>query len=276
MEDELVNEQATDQPIAPEPVTDTAPTEEVAPVETGGATDAIVAKISEFMPEADLSTPEAILTAADELLGKLIVFQNKLRDAVKENPAMGGFLLALAETGNMSLAISTSFDKEEIEALVEDIEDGAYDEAKNNHATKVSEKKARAEMVNKNLQVSFKEMSDYIEEKNNWTEEKSAKFQDFVIKHYADANDGLITKPNILILEKGFEFDDKMAEKDSMIGEAEENGRAIGRNESIVAKKLSKEKEAELLPQGSGGVSKPAAKPKEPKSFGSKFLNGVI
>lgn len=276
MEDELLDKEATDQPVTPEPVTDTAPIEEAAPVENGGANEALVAKIAEYMPEADLSTPEAILSAADELLGKLIVFQNKLRDAVKLNGALGGFLLDLSETGDLALAINNNFDKIEKEALLEELEDGAYDEARNNHSAKVADTKAREAQVKKNLEISFSEISEFMEEKKDWDETKSQAFEDFVIKHYDDGKDGLITKADLALLEKAFIYDDKMAEKDGQVAEAEENGKIMGRNENIVAKKLSKDKEAELLPQGSGGVSKPAAKPKEPKSFGSKFLNGVI
>jgi len=281
MEPELANKQPADGQIPATPPENTMPmAENQAPVtpETSPTPDAnadIIAKITKYLPDADVSTPEAILSSADELLGKLIVFQDKLRDVADQGDNVAAFLYDLVETGDLVKSIARNFSDEEKRALVEELESDDYEGDRKAYSDKIAETSTRREMVKKNMDISIAAISEFMEEKG-WPENEAQEFEDLVIKHYDDGKDGLITKQDLMMLAKAYKHDDMMAEKETEVATAMEDGKAIGRNEQIVAKKISKEKENDLLPNGGVGMdAKPTVKPK-PKSYGDKFLNGVI
>ena len=121
------------------------------------------------------------------------------------------------------------------------------------------------------MEISKKNVAKWVEDHNDWEPDKAQKFQDFVIQFYQDGVDGLISEEALAILEKGFNYDGDVAD-------AHDIGVVKGRNEKIVAEKLSKEAQSELLPEHASGKNTPPppAPVKKEKPFGAKFIEDVL
>jgi Ca2+-binding EF-hand superfamily protein len=261
------------------PVTDTAPVE-TAPAETvpENAPDnsEAIAFIERFAPDADTSTPEGITAGLLTIVKMMVPVYDKLYDLANTDTQTAAFISDMLETGDVVKSLARNYDKEEMQAVLEEIDQDNYEEDKGKFSEKVTATKAHQELVKKNMEISFNDISEFMEEKKDWDEEKAQAFEDFVIKHYDDGKDGLITKADLALLEKAFKYDGDMAAKESQIAEAEENGKIIGKNEKIVAKNLSKEQAAkDYLPEGNAGIVKAPEPKRTPKDFGAKFMRDV-
>jgi Ca2+-binding EF-hand superfamily protein len=261
------------------PVTDTAPVE-TAPAETvpENAPDnsEAIAFIERFAPDADTSTPEGITAGLLTIVKMMVPVYDKLYDLANTDTQTAAFISDMLETGDVVKSLARNYDKEEMQAVLEEIDQDDYEEDKGKFSEKVTATKAHQELVKKNMEISFNDISEFMEEKKDWDEEKAQAFEDFVIKHYDDGKDGLITKADLALLEKAFKYDGDMAAKESQIAEAEENGKIIGKNEKIVAKNLSKEQAAkDYLPEGNAGIVKAPEPKRTPKDFGAKFMRDV-
>lgn len=264
---------AEEQPITETPVVD-SPVTETAPENAPDNSEAI-SFIERFAPDSDTSTPEGISAGLLQIVKAQTPIYDKLYDLATTNPQSAATLKDWLDTGDLIKAINRNYSEEEKQALVEELEQDDYESDKKSYSDKVAETKSHAEKVQKNMEVSMTDISEFMESKKDWDEAKAEEFENFVLKHYDDAKDGLITKDNLLILEKGFKYDGDVAEKDNQIAESLEDGKAMGRNEKIVANKLSKEKEATLLPEASAGMGKAPAPPPRPKNFASSFMKDV-
>jgi hypothetical protein len=222
--------------------------------------DAITEKILRFFPDADVSTPEAKLAAADRLLGALIPIHDKVYDLAETSPEAAATLNDWMETGSLPKAIARNYDPEEVRLLVDEINDASYDEDRNTFSQKNQQRKERETKLKGNLEISLTEIATYMEEKKDWDEKKADEFAEFVKKHYEDGWDGLIGKKDLSMLEKGFVYDDAVAD-------AETNGKIAGRNEQIIEGKKSKKDLEKLLPELSGGGATAETDQKPENSF---------
>jgi hypothetical protein len=209
--------------------------------------------IEKFNPGADVSTPEAAVEALCKIVKDMAPFYDKSYDLATSDPSVAGFMADMLETGSVPKALARNFDPEELKSALEEMGEDDYEEDKAVYAGKV----AKAKQVEANKQVSIAHMDDFMEQRKGWPPEKADAFVAFLLAHYEDAKDGKITPENIELLEKGFTHDDDVAE-------AEENGKVMGMNEKIVARKMSKEETDRLLPEGGVGVSKETPVKKQP------------
>ena len=267
MEDMLKPDMPMEQGVPAEIPQETAPTEPVVQPNVQ-SNDESIALINKFSPGADTSTPEAIIAAQLQVLKTLSPIYDKLYDVALSAPEAAAFVKDLLETGDVVKSLARNYDPEEIQAAMEEIESSDYEEDKTAYAGKVSQIKERGDMVKKNMDISFNDISEFMEERKDWPEEKAQAFENFIIKHYDDGKDGLITKADLALLEKGFNYDGDVAE-------AEENGKVMGRNEQISTKKASKEDLAALLPEASAGIVKKPEVKQKPKTFAQKFMEGI-
>lgn len=227
------------------------------PQESSPQTGELAAIIERFSPGADTSTPESTNQSALQVLNMMVPIYDKLYDVALANPEAASFVSDLLDTGSPVKALVRNFDTEEIQAALDEAENGDNEEDKAMFTDKVSQMKQRSEMVQKNMDISFSAVSEFMEERKDWPMEKAEAFEAFVIKFYDEGKDGLISKDALALLEKGFIHDDVVAAKDADIAEAETNGKIMGRNEKIVTEKASKNNAA-LLPEATPGM-KPSA-----------------
>ena len=224
--------------------------------------------IDKFNPGSDTSTPEATAEALLKIVKDMAPFYDKSYDLAQSSPEVAGFMNDMTETGNVAVALAKNFDPDELQAAIEEAKSSDMDEHRQVYSDKVAAVKSQKETREKNQEVSMKDISDFMEQRSNWPAEKADAFEKFVIDHYQDGLNGKINKENLELLEKAFNYDDDVAE-------AEDNGKVMGKNEKIVAQKMSKEDTNKLLPEGGVGASTPVREEK-PKSFGAKFLDGIV
>lgn len=223
--------------------------------------------IGKFNQGADVSTPELAVEALSKIVKDMAPFYDKSYDLATSDPEVAGFMADMLETGSVPKALARNFDPEELKAAIEEAGTDDNEEDRNIYSEKVAKAKQKKETFDANVQVSIAHIDDFMEKRKNWPAEKADKFMEFVIAHYEDAKDGKITDENLELLEKGFTHDDDVAE-------AEDNGRVMGKNEKIMASKMSKEDSDKLLPEGGVGATIPVKQDK-PKSFAARFMEGT-
>ena len=258
---EIIAPEAEETPVMPEQTDSPIVNEQ--PNDSGE----LVEILSRFMPEADVSTPEAQLSASLQLLKSFVPLHDKLYDLAETNPESAAALSDWLETGNLIKAIARNFGEEEKQALIEELEDESYEEDRGIYAEKNQKLKDRQSQLEKNKASSQMGAQEFVDEVGA-TEEQIQEFIPFVDKFITDCEDRNMSKENWLTLWKGFK-------RDSDVSEAETNGRIMGRNEKIVAEKKSRQDIAGVLPEINGTA---AVKPQsqKPKAFGGKFIEGVL
>jgi len=248
---------ATAPPTEPpqEPTTtETPPTDEQPPQEenTGNEVDAILA---EFMPDADISSPEAREAAIGQLLGRLVNIQNSLRDVVEDEPEFGMVLNDILKGGKVATAFAKHYGPDAFSEPEEgDPDYEEYGKVKENRTKTRQEKEQRRKALKQNEEVSMQEIDSYMEEKGLSPEQA----QDFFAKadeFFKDIFDGKITKNHLAMLEKAFGYE-------NAVTEAKETGKVEGRNEKIVEEKVKKPVTSGLPEINEGGTPQPAAKRK--------------
>lgn len=247
-------------PKTPEATEGTLPESAAEAEEPASGNSTLTEQILRFFPDADVSTPEAREESASRLLTALIVVHDKIYDLAETSPEAAATLNDWMETGSLPKAIARNYDPEEVRVLVEEINDASYDEDRNTFAQKNQQRKERETKIKGNLEVSLNEIATYMEEKKDWDETKAEQFADFVKKHYEDGWDGLIGKKDLQMLEKGFVFDEEVAN-------AEASGKIAGRNEQIITGKKSKKDLEQLLPELSNGATTAETETKPENSF---------
>ena len=211
----------------------------------------ILELIKKFSPDCDVSTPQAIINAASQVIKAMEPIYDKTYDLALSAPEAAAFINDLLETGNVPKSLARNYDPDELKVIWDEVQDDSNEEDRTSHAEKVTKVKSKIATLNGNMAISMKNISDFMEKREHWPPEKADEFEQKVIQFYQDGADGLISEEALSLLEKGLMHDDDVTE-------AEENGKIIGKNEKIVAKKLSKEKENELLPELNGGTAQPS------------------
>ena len=235
----------------------------------------LIAIINRFAPGSDTSSADAIAVAVLPVLKSLIAPYDKFLDLAMSSQENAAFLNDYLETGNVLKSIARNFEPEQVTALAESMaENDDLEEDRKIYGEKVKAMKDRESFVNKNMEVSQKDIAEFYEERKDWPEEKAQAFEEFVINHYQNGADGFIPKNDLEMLEKAFTYDDKVAELENEAVQSHEAGRVAGLNEKIERGKVTRKELAELLPEIDSGVS--PTQTEKPKSFGSKFMDGVI
>lgn len=241
------NEAPPEQPLKEAP-TETPPTETTE--EKPNEVDAIIV---EFMPEADLTTPEAREAAIGQLLSRLVNIHNSLRDVVEDEPEFGMVLDDILKGSPVAAAFARHYDPESFSEPGEgDPDFEEYGKYKQERTKKRQEKEKRRNSLKKNEEVSMQEIDSYMEEKG-LTPEQAQDFFSQADEFFTDIFDGKITKKHLAMLEKAFGYD-------TAVKEAEETGKIAGRNEKIVEEKVKKPKTSGLPEINEGGTPQPAAK----------------
>lgn len=238
-----------------------------ASTETQTGNNELIDIINRFAPGQDTSTPEAQLSAALTVLKSLVPIYDKVYDLALTNPETAAMLNDWLETGELAKAIARNYDPEEIKALVEELEDDGYEEDKMMYAERTKSRKELDEKRSTNIKNSQMSAQQFVD-KYELDEAKIEAFKPFVDKFLTDAEDRNLSLANWEILWNAFT-------KDDAVSEAEANGRVMGRNEQIVAKKRSREDLKDVLP-GVNATASITPQMEKPKSFASSFLDGTL
>jgi hypothetical protein len=257
------NDEVNKKELQPAPVAKAPPVMDAAPPETSPAAETtsdnpspskIDAIIKSFMPDVDLSTPEAREAAIEQLLTRLSDIHNSLMDVVDDEPEFGMVLNDILKGSKVAIAFARHYGPEAFSEPAEGEPDyEEYGKYKQERIEKRKKKQERMNALKSNEEVSIKEIEAYMEEKGLTPEQA----QDFFAKadnFFKDVFDGKITKDHLSMLERAFGYE-------SAVKEAEENGRVIGRNEKIIEQKVKKPVTSGLPEINEGGVPpKPKAR----------------
>lgn len=259
-------EESVDTPVET-PVDETETSKETAQ-EAATPNGELIEYINRFAPGSDTSSPEALLEAATKIIQSMVPIYDKVYDVSLNSEATAAFINDLLETGDPIKSLVRNYDPEEINAAQEAMADDDYEEDRNMHMEKVSQSKMRDSEIETNRaqsEISAKEFVDEIQPSENDLQE-FIPFCDAFLKDWLDSK---MPKENWLVLWKGFKHDNNVAE-------AEENGMIAGRNQKIMTEKASRKDLADILPEASGAAGLQPQVMEKKKSFGSKFLDGVM
>lgn len=234
--------------------------------ETTGTNEAWKAITDRFAPGVDLSDPQAILDAILPTVEKQIIFEDKVKDLIENNPTEASMLFDWINIGSLQKAMARNFDTEEREAFLEELSDDEFEEDRNEYAKKSKATKDRKSLVETNMKNSQMGAQEFVDRKG-LSPEQLDEFIAFVDKVFKDIEDRNLTADNWEIFWAAYS-------KDNEVAEAEENGRVIGRNEQIVAKKKTRDDIKDMIPGNVGGRQQPPAE--KPKSFAGSFIDGVL
>ena len=190
--------------------------------------------VNEFMPEADTSTPEAVLSSLVPLVEDIVAFSKDLTEVDEQFPEFGELLIYLRKGYSPEEAIAMSFDIESISPP-----EGApnYEgvlKAKESRKKAMEEKRQRAERVKSNLAETKKMIDEYAEEKGWDEEQKSSTMGRFEAIVTDLVDDGRISRENFDMVVNGLNYS-------SDIQAAKEDAEIAGRNAQIEKKRITKE-----------------------------------
>lgn len=234
----------------------------------------IIDFINRFAPGSDTSSPEAIITAATEVLKMLVPVHDKLYDLAVTSPENAAMLNDWMETGSLPKSIARNYDPEEITALIEEINDEEYETDRASYADKINQRNAREAELAANQtesQISAQEFIDKVQPTDDELEAFIAYHKSFL----QDAVDNKMSFDHWMRAWKGFKYDGTVAELENKAVEAEEAGRIAGRNEQIGTEKLSRKDLADMMPEIAGSIDQPKKEDK-PRPFAARFIDGVI
>lgn len=261
--------------VAPEAVVgdETEATSEVAQ-ETTNANSEWIELVKKYNPEADTSSPQAILDAILPTVQKMVVLEEKIIDLVNTDDASAAALNDWIDLGSLPKAIARNFDPEEITALIEEINDEENEPDRAAFNEKITARKTRESELETNRSESQVTAQAFLD-KINPSEEDLEGFIKYHGDFVKDAVDNKMTLDHWERQWKAYKYDGDMEAMNGKVSEAEENGKIIGRNETQKTEKLKQKDIANLLPETGGGSG---IKPREdkPKSFASNFMNGVL
>lgn len=246
---------ATEAPITPE-----APTmQEEAPDDTKTQIQAIIEK---YFPGTQTPHDEAVL----DLLTRLDRVHEKLMVAVENDPDFGAALSEMFQGGNARTAIVRAYGPDAFEAVEGDPDYDQMTEAYNQGKERLTKRKETEATLQKNREMSVKEIETWLEEKGYGDEEVIARLK-LMDEIKSDFMNDKITKKHLEILDKAMDYD-------TAVSDASEAGKVAGRNEALVAKRSKEKVATDGLPELTSATPKP--KEEKKKSFGSSFLDGVI
>ncbi len=261
-------------PEAPEPVpeesTDAAGKIPAEPADNG-VKDKIIAIISGINPDADLTNEAVFLESVLDVLTQYKSGQDRLTEAVEEFPELGDMLSGIFKGMDPNEAIARYYDVESMTPP-----EGAPDfekigTAKAERRKGVESRNARIKQLEDNQQVSVENVKKFMDSKS-WSKDQAIGFLDKITGLQNDLFDGKLSEEHLVILEKGFGYDDMTTEKDKEKDQAYEDGVTAGRNQKI-EKKFAGGDTGDGLPKlsNTGGMRK-----EKKKTFAGSFMDGVI
>lgn len=266
-EDEVKNQaEGTEETTATPENTETSESSEATETTPIGSDNSkAIEYIGRFAPDSPSSTPEEIIAGLVKCMDITSIPYDKLYDIVLHSPEDAAFAHDYLETGDPVKSLVRNFDPEEVMAAVEAMkEDDSYEEDRTNFAGKVKGRKDREAMMATNMTNSQMGAQEFVDRKG-LDEAQIEEFKPFVDKFLKDCEDRNLTADNWETIYNGFK-------RDGDVAEAEENGRAMGRNEQIVAKKATRADLAGLLPEVNAGIEKT---PERKKSFAEEFMSDI-
>lgn len=245
-------------PGAALPEAEAPPMTEEQPDETSTQIQAIIEK---YFPGTDMPQQEAVL----DLLTRHDRVHEKLMVAVENDPDFGAALDEIFKGGQARTAIVRAYGPDAFEAVEGDPDYDQMTEAFNQGRERLTKKKETAATLQKNREMSVKEIESWLEEKGYGDEEVVARLG-LMDEIKADFMNDKITKKHLEILDKAMDYD-------TAVTDASEAGKVAGRNEALVEKRGKEKVATDGLPQLAASTKTPKEKP---KSFGTSFLEGVI
>lgn len=239
---------------------------------TGTQDGELIQIIGENLPDADVSTPEAVLKSATELVKGLMVFQNKVRDLASNYPDLAAFLYDLIETGSKEVAFAQNFDADELQAFIDEVKSIEYEEHRSKYQEKNTQRKNREQELNGYSSSSQMSCEKFLEE-SNIPDDELDEFIEFFKSFQKDMTDFNLTFERWNGLWKLFKHDDTVADLENKATEAEENGKIMGRNEKIITGKKSRAEMMAEMPEMGSGAAMPAKE--KPKSYAEKFMEDI-
>ena len=234
---EDVNNQANNQAIAPQetaeevtPVPENISEQQTPPAESG--LDQAKNIVLKYFPDADVSTPEAILIAAAPILIKMDAFNTWFNESLTDSQEAVNMLVDIKNGKSWQRAILENFNMDEINESPEG------EEAIQVRKQKYKEKEEKMQKWSAN-EVETDKNFNSAADKLKIPEEKRPGIAQNIAMMFKDATDFLVTEDNFIKMIKGFIHDDVVAEKDKEIEDSFEDGRIHGRNEKIEKKRES-------------------------------------
>jgi len=211
------------------------------PTETNNVQEKLKKIVTRFYPDADVSTPENLMTALLPLVENTVSLHDDLYDVVEEFPEFGDFILGLRKGYTPQQAIAMYFD---VESLTPP--EGAEDEepvrkAKEERRKKVETEKARLAKIPENQKLTSKNFTEVAKEFNLNEDDQKGVVDNFesIINDFA--KDGIVSKDHWKMLVNGLKHETILSEKEKEKEAAVEDARIAGRNEQIEKKRASKE-----------------------------------
>jgi hypothetical protein len=235
--------------------TEKIPGEEAGSEQTGNVEEKLKGYVQRFFPDADVSTPEKLMSSLLPLVESTVSLHDDLYEVVEEFPEFGDFIIGLRKGYTPQQAIAMYFDPESL-TPPEGAEDAeAVNKAREQRRKAVGERKDKQKHLEGNKEVTAKNLIS-IKDELGLTDEQTMQvgkmageiFQDFL-------DDGLVKPENWKKLANGLRHEEVLSQKDKEKEEAIEDAKIAGRNEGIEKKRANKEK-GDGLPKltNTGGV----------------------
>ncbi len=241
--------------IVESPVSENIETPPEATDEKGNVQEKLKGYVQRFYPDADVSTPEKLMSSLLPLVESTVSLHDDLYGVVEEFPEFGDFIIGLRKGYTPQQAIAMYFDPESLTPP-----EGAEDEetvikAKEQRRKTVNGRKEKQSRIKGNEEVTAQNLIS-IKDELGLTDEQTMQlgkmageiFQDFL-------DDGLVKPENWKKLANGLRHEEVLSQKDKEKEEAIEDAKVAGRNEGIEKKRANKEK-GDGLPKltNTGGV----------------------
>lgn len=196
--------------------------------------------VKRFYPDADVSTPEKLMSSLLPLVENTVSLHDDLYQVVEEFPEFGDFILGLRKGYTPQQAMAMYFDIENLTPPEGAEDEEAVRKAKEERRKKVEGEKTRLAKIPQNQEITSKNFNEIATELG--LDEKTQKsIVDKLENILNDAKDAVISKENWLMLANGLRHEAVLSEKEKEKEAAVEDARVKGRNEQIEKKRASKE-----------------------------------
>lgn len=197
--------------------------------------------------------------------GKMMDGGRKLAEAMKNDPRVGEFINAMTKGEPFEVALIKAGVTSDMLEVAEGEENfDKYKTAMDERNKKRQEREAREAEFNTNIAESAKVLEAFSEKNMKDNSEKADRFVEYVAGINQALNSAKWDEPTLVALYKGFEYDDKMDEKETEKAEAVKMAEVKGKNAKIEEKKKSEKKTTDGMPGGGAGavVKKPVERKK--------------
>lgn len=256
-----------EQDVAPD-----ASTEGIPETPDNDTKNKIIAIIGDIDPEADLTSDAIFLQTVLDVITKYKSVQDKLAQAVEEFPEFGDMLSGILKGMDPGEAIARYYDIESMTPPEGAPDFEKYASAKAERRKGIDTRNARMKQLEENQQVSVENVKKFMDAKG-WDKSKALEFLGKIEELQADLFDGKLSDNHLAVLEKGFGYDDMVADKDKEKELAIEDARVAGKNEGIKERR-SKQETTDGLPKLANSASVPdtTAPPKDQFTTGLEQL----